>query len=376
MALPAKFLQWIGVAAIVGLCAAAVAGLTIVKQRIQVTISDEASPDAVDPVGLLRDDVSTLRSDFDRFGQNLGRELDRLATHLDESATGNQRVVSERLDRIEQRLLRLVERHAELAGRLDGISSLRVAPVTDGSSGLAVSDPAHARPDGSGADAVSPSAVSPNPESPNPESPRPVSPAAEKPKRGFLGFSLSTGGFQFDERQRFELIGKLSRVGFDSKSTLHDFTGATSAIRGHFEAALGKPEGGYRGTITVESAKLVTGVDGRDAEMRTLLRVEQHPQITFAVEAIDDATVDAEAMTVSGVARGTLSIAGKTQAVRWPVRIAVDSSRRLEISGELLIKLSDFGIKAPNQLGVITVEDEIKMWVALRARATGLARSQ
>ena len=35
------------------------------------------------------------------------------------------------------------------------------------------------------------------------------------------------------------------------------------------------------------------------------------------------------------------------------------------------IKISDFGMKPPSQLGLISVEDELKLWIALRARTLG-----
>ena len=42
--------------------------------------------------------------------------------------------------------------------------------------------------------------------------------------------------------------------------------------------------------------------------------------------------------------------------------------------GELRLKLSDFGIEPPSKLGVISMQDEVLVWVSLRARPVGPAQ--
>jgi hypothetical protein len=51
-----------------------------------------------------------------------------------------------------------------------------------------------------------------------------------------------------------------------------------------------------------------------------------------------------------------------------PVRLAVDASRRLVIEGEMALRLTDHGIEVPSKLGLISMQDEVKVWIALRAR--------
>jgi hypothetical protein len=38
--------------------------------------------------------------------------------------------------------------------------------------------------------------------------------------------------------------------------------------------------------------------------------------------------------------------------------------------------MSDFGVTPPSQLGVINVEDEVKIWIALRARSLGAVQTE
>ena len=53
------------------------------------------------------------------------------------------------------------------------------------------------------------------------------------------------------------------------------------------------------------------------------------------------------------------------------VTLSMDEGHRLLIKGEAPLKLSTFGIEAPSKMGFISMEDEVKVWVALRARAMG-----
>ena len=81
--------------------------------------------------------------------------------------------------------------------------------------------------------------------------------------------------------------------------------------------------------------------------------------------------VDVAAQKVTGKARGNLTLRGKSREVTMPVTVTVDASKRVGIEGELTILLTDFGIEPPSQLGMISVEDKLKLWISLRARTLG-----
>jgi polyisoprenoid-binding protein YceI len=200
--------------------------------------------------------------------------------------------------------------------------------------------------------------------------PEPAAPA----KQDFLGFQLPSESFAFDKRQKFQVVPALSRVGFDAKSTLHDFSGVTTKVDGQFTVNLARAQEKPTGTISAEAAALDTGLADRDEDMRKTLATEQYKTLEFQWTGFEPSAVDAQAMTLSGNVTGKLTIRGKTREISMPVKVSVDASKRVAIEGETKIKLADYDVAPPSQLGVIKVEDEVKIWIALRARLVGLAK--
>ena len=68
-----------------------------------------------------------------------------------------------------------------------------------------------------------------------------------------------------------------------------------------------------------------------------------------------------------------MTIHGVAHDVAIPLRITVDESRRVRIEGETPLSLTDYGVTPPRKMGVIAVENQVKIWLSLRARATGRA---
>ena len=197
---------------------------------------------------------------------------------------------------------------------------------------------------------------------------------ASSPKKGFLAFELPSAAFAFDQRQSFAIIPALSRVGFDAQSTLHDFSGVSSKVEGTLRVNLARAEAKPSGKLTVEAGSLDTGLADRDVDLRKTLDVEHFQALTFEWSGFATTAVDARAMTLEGIATGKLTIRGKTHEVSIPVKVAVDGSRRVAIDGELVIRLADYGVVPPSPMGMIKVADELKLWIALRARLLGPAR--
>jgi hypothetical protein len=56
------------------------------------------------------------------------------------------------------------------------------------------------------------------------------------------------------------------------------------------------------------------------------------------------------------------------RALAMPVRASVDASRRLLLEGQVALSLRDYGVPVPSKLGVISMEPEVVVWIALRAR--------
>lgn len=373
------FLSWLGLAFLLGLCGAAVAGLVLVKDRIQVVVQAEGAAGAdAQRLAQLKDDLQQVQRDVRALADALGNGLRQLADEQSADADKRQaelerhlasaeatRVLTGELAAVraeQQRVARtLADLHEGLRQDRPARSmAVAAAPPATGEGAIesAPPTPAVTAADGSPAARTSPSPVVAEP-----------SPAPRK--RSAFAFQLPSQGFTFDLAQRFELLPSLSRVGFDAKSTLHDFSGVTSQLSGSLMLNLAAPAAGCSGEIRVDAASLDTGLAGRNEAMREHLDCMRHQEIVFAPAGLTDATVDRDKQLVSGNVQGRLTIRGQTRDVIMPVRLSVDDSRRVHAAGEMKLKLSDYGVPVPSQLGMIKMQDEVKVWIALQARALG-----
>jgi polyisoprenoid-binding protein YceI len=340
-----KLLQVIGVATLIAIVGLAVAALLFCQQRIRIVVQPDDAAVKPDASALLRDDLQQLTQAQHALAQAVSDNFTRLQQATEAAAA---------------------MRHAELLRSLQRIDALTEASTALGNriarleAGVQVGGaPTPVAP-------VEVPATLPLQPLPRAEDGKPPAPTV-----GFLSFQLPSAQFHFDRVQQYELLPELSRVGFDAKSTLHDFSGVTSTLRGQFSANLADPAGGWTGSVACRVATLVTGVDGRDASLREHLDSEQHPEIRFDLTGFTPAKdgIDAGKMTVRGEGVGTMTIHGTARELRLPLQVSVDASRRVLIEGDAPLKMSDYGVAVPSQLGVINVQDEVKVWLSLRARA-------
>ncbi|MBK9385326.1 MAG: YceI family protein [Planctomycetes bacterium] len=410
-----KLLQVIGVLAILGFTGAGFGAWMLTKNQVHLTVEEGAGDrlSSVDPTAELADRFTALQSDLRGLAQTLGKNfelLDTAAAEREEEAASAReadlnatRAELARLEQsfaaqLERALAAERERHATALGALQGeLSALRAAlaerPAAELAAGAATPpESAPSRPPSevpatelsqgaipAGAE-TSPVATTPSPEQgqaapPQPsaagESAEPAAPAGKpRKKRSFVAFDLPSDSFRFEGRRTWEIVPSLSRVGFDAKSTLHDFTGATQKVAGNFTADLAEPQVEPQGAIRAEAAALNTGLPDRDTAMYEKLETSKHAAISFTVLGFRSTSSDLKAMKVAGVVRGRLGIRGVEKEIELPVRLAIDDARRLSVEGELVAKMSLWGIEPPSQLGMISVQDEVKIWIALRARAT------
>lgn len=356
---PSRLRRW--APALVGLAFAGlglgVAGVGL--SQVEITVRPpEAPSDEADPLDLLRDDVSTVQLDIQRLSAGLGKNLETLAQGLDGNAEARHAERSDALAALDARLDALAEREAEtrreLAQLRQALAARPAAAPVPGASEPATED--------------APPELA---ETPVAEAPEPPPAAKPERKRGLFSFKLAGGGPDFTRSQRYQVIGSLSRVGFDAKSTLHDFSGVTSKVEGTLTARLDRDDPQASAMIRAAAAVLKTGVDGRDEEMRKVLAVEEHPWIRFDLAGLTVSTSDPEARTYRGTAHGTFTIKGVTRELDVPVEISVDASRRLVVSGQATLELPDFGVEVPTVAGAISVEEQVKVWLSLRLRLLG-----
>lgn len=105
--------------------------------------------------------------------------------------------------------------------------------------------------------------------------------------------------------------------------------------------------------------------------MREDLAVVEHPDLAFEWTGFEADAVDAAAREVRGTARGRMTIRGVTRELAMPVEVSVDASSRVVVEGETKLDLRDYEVPVPSKLGVISMESEVRIWIALRLRAVG-----
>ncbi|MCA8951670.1 MAG: YceI family protein [Planctomycetes bacterium] len=360
-----KLLTALGVVFVLGLVGAAIAGLAIVKDRIRVVVQADDSGTEPEPLALVRDDVQMLQRDLGVLREALPGQFERLGAALDERAELRHADVTRLADAIAATDRRVAALEQELAAARRTLAEFASRPV-----GAAAAEPV--------TEIASAAVTTPATDAPETDAPERAAPVSEPPagdapaepaKTGFLSFSVPTRKFDFAARQDYELVPQLCRVGFDAKSTLHDFTGVTSTVSGKFTADFDDPEGAWSGAVECEAATLTTGLEGRDDNMREHLDTEHHGAIRFEIERFEPTAVDVGKQTASGAIDGRMTIRGKTRELRMPIEISVDASKRIVIAGQTTLKLTDFEVPVPSQLGgTITMQDEVAVWIALRAR--------
>jgi polyisoprenoid-binding protein YceI len=363
-----KLLMWVGILSLLVWTAAGAAAWLLVKERVQITVTPAADAVAArpDPIALVRDDVAGLRADLTALTQLLSERFTALARELERAPDPQLVQLAADVAALRAAVARLDQRPdpaPELLALRTAVASLGAASTAPGATSVTPASVPAAPPVAPDVP-VAPATL--------PES-RPVAPEAPPRKKSFLAFELPSDRFAADQLQKFVILPSLSRVGFDGKSTLHDFTGVTSQVAGELVATLARPDTGARATIVVEAKGLDTGLVDRNAEMYEHLDTDHHAQIRFELASFKASAVDPKAMTAAGDATGRMTIRGVTRELVMPVKLSVDEGRRLRIEGEVRLKLTDFQVPVPSKLGVIGMQDEVKVWIALRARWAGRA---
>lgn len=365
-----RLLQVLGAFSVLALVAGATFGFVVLKDRVRVVITADEVATGPDPVALLRDDVQALARDLAALQLAIGSNFERLAEELDSRAAARHADIGA----LQQELATLRPTNTALGQQIAAMQTQLQAQL-HALAGEVATGVRSAGTSPTGEFPVAPATVPTSVVSPA-ALPAPREPEAAPPRRGFLSFAIPAAEFRFDAPQDYTLVPELCRVGFDAKSTLHDFTGVTSQVRGGFRADFDDPDGAWSGSVVAKAASLVTGVDGRDTNLREHLDTKNHDEITFTIERFWPTVggIDVGKATARGEIAGTMTIRGKQRPFRMPLAVEVDPQKRVVLTGQAPLKLSDYGVPVPSQLGVINMQDEVVVWIALRARVTAGGR--
>jgi hypothetical protein len=155
-------------------------------------------------------------------------------------------------------------------------------------------------------------------------------------------------------------VGEQSTFLVDGTSTLHDWTMKTTAIRGegHLKVEDGKIQSIHDLNIQLQAESLKSGKNAMDKNAHEALKSEEHPTISFKFSSlrINKQMPNATSM----LARGILTIAGKSRAEDIEVICKTDANGRLSCSGTKEINMRDYSVEPPSfMFGKVTTGEEI-----------------
>ncbi len=161
---------------------------------------------------------------------------------------------------------------------------------------------------------------------------------------------------------RLRLMEGRCVAGFDAKSSVLDFTGWTKALSGELTYKPNRPIETVQGTVTADPNTLDTGDDERDKELREKhLETAKYPVMKFEIASVKQTGGDTADMT------GSMEFHGVKKELTIPCSFKLRLDGYAFASGEIKVKMTDFGIEPPVKMGVIKVADEIRIWFELWA---------
>jgi polyisoprenoid-binding protein YceI len=132
--------------------------------------------------------------------------------------------------------------------------------------------------------------------------------------------------------------------------------------------------------LTVESIDVVlpiktltTGMGLRDEHMRKYIFTTASgsvPDLKFSAQHAS-CPAPAQSRDLACQVSGNLEIRGVSRPFTMGIKVKEDGSHELHAKGDAVVKLSDFGIGAPSELGVRTL-DEVKIHLDFMGKPTAL----
>jgi len=141
-----------------------------------------------------------------------------------------------------------------------------------------------------------------------------------------------------------------SRVWFDGKSTVRDWSCKATQIDAVIDADAGAVAGVLKGqkavktvTLTFPTAKLDCANGTMNGHMMKALNATKHPNITFAMTGYE---LNAAA-PVKGTLNGALTINGVTKPITMPAQFANAASGALRVTGAYSLTMTEWQVEPP-----------------------------
>jgi len=157
---------------------------------------------------------------------------------------------------------------------------------------------------------------------------------------------------------RYRIVPEHSLVVAEARSSLHPIRVETAGLRGFFEADVQNGRFGPgvmpRGHVEIETRQLRTGNALYDGELERRLGVREYPVVGGDVSDVRE--LDGDRYRV----KGEMSFHGVTRPVEGEVRIRSATDHGIEVEGELVFDMRDFGLEPPRLL-MLKVHPEVRV---------------
>lgn len=161
---------------------------------------------------------------------------------------------------------------------------------------------------------------------------------------------------------------RAGNLSFTAHSTVGDFIGTTTAVRGAVTGAADLANA--RGWIEAAVSTLSTGNRLRDHDLRASMDVAKYPTMHFELVGV---IVDPQATpsrTVTGTLRGALTIHGVTRVVAIPATL-IATPDTIDVSGAFALDLVEYNVGGLTRLfGALRVRRNIDVQFRVRFEAT------
>jgi len=155
-----------------------------------------------------------------------------------------------------------------------------------------------------------------------------------------------------------------SKVWIEGDSNLHPWSCAATRPESKMEIDAGSPEIARSLNLLIEVSGLECGSGKMNEKLREALRSEKHPYIEYSL--IKAQRVPGEKLELD--VKGELTIAGRTQPVRFTVGVEMAPDGTARARGKVDVLMSSFGVEPPTALlGVLKTYDKVTVQFEIRA---------
>jgi len=159
-------------------------------------------------------------------------------------------------------------------------------------------------------------------------------------------------------------IASSSNVRIEGTSTVDAWTSTAKdvSITGDFVIENGNISDIRSVSVNIQTKSIKSDIhsDLMDERTHRTLKADKHPSIRFVFECIE--SINQQNDVTSLIISGALTIAGRRKRVELPLTVKKLPDGQMQISGNKVIRMTEFGIKPPVfMLGALRVGDELKL---------------